>query len=96
MVYKTKLFNMLALQKKTGEYTILQTFSIARLVELDTSSAQRQDKPNAIRAHFLIKRSTPNEKTTALQNGSGSCCRPGGDSSGGNAKHPAWRASARQ
>jgi hypothetical protein len=47
---------MLALQKKTGEYTILQTFSIARLVELDTSSAQRQDKPNAIRAHFLDKK----------------------------------------
>ena len=96
LVNKTKLFNTLALQKKTGEYTILQTFSIARGVKLETSSAQRQDNPSSSPGTLPDTRSTANEKPTTFQNGSVGRCRPGGDCSGGNAKHPAWRAGARQ
>jgi hypothetical protein len=45
---------MLELHKNTAEYTILQTSSIVRLLNLKHHAPQCGDDPSTIRAQFLI------------------------------------------
>jgi hypothetical protein len=54
MVNKTRLSNKFGVQNNADEYTILQTFSIARLLKLKHHAPQRQDNPGSIRAQFLM------------------------------------------
>jgi hypothetical protein len=53
-IHKTRLFSKFGLQNNAGEYTILQTFSIACLLKLKHHVPQFEDNPSTIRARFLM------------------------------------------
>ena len=53
-VNKTRLFSKFGVQNNAGEYTILQTFSIACLLKLKHHAPQCEDNPSTIRAQFLM------------------------------------------
>jgi len=53
-VNKTRLFSKFGVQTNAGEYTILQTFSIACRLKLKHHALQCEDNPSTIRAQFLM------------------------------------------